>query len=196
MTRLLLFAALFSVTHLSYSQNQPTKKGDHINLNSYLIELQQISGTDSIIHIDSAYSFQVTIPKWWRIRETPPNLFGGTFPAIDSIENALMIKCFKKAEFKTLDDFEKYVIKDYGMGQTPKWSSRQQILIKKSLKDFQEVGNAYKVQLMWSPKIYDCCYILTETSTAYIWIDFTATGTTYPKNFEKFKEVVSLFKKF
>ncbi len=195
MPKTLLIIIFLVTVHAGFAQTQPADKSDHINLAAYLIQLQQISGKDSIIHVDSTYSFQITIPKWWRIRETAPNLFGGTFPTVDSIENALLFKCFKKDEFKSLSDFENWVVKDYSMGQTPKWSTKQTMLLKKKLEDFQNLGSAYKVQLLWSPKIYDCCYIITETRTAYIWIDFTATSTTYPKNYNRFKEVVSLFKK-
>jgi len=195
MTRPLLILTFIITTKVCFSQTQPADKNKHINLPAYLIELEQISGRDSIIHIDSTYGFQITIPKWWHIRETPLNLFGGTFPAVDSIENALLFKSFKRDEFKDLADFENWVVKDYSMGQSPKWSSQHKMLLKKELTDFKYLGNAYKVQLLRGNKIYDCCYIIIETSTSYIWIDFTATNTTYPKNFDKFKEIVSLFKK-
>lgn len=150
---------------------------------------------DSVIHVDSTYGFRVTVPDWWQIRETPRSMFGGTFPAVDEIENALVFKCFNKEEFKNIADFENWVIKDYSMGQSPKWSNQHRILLKKELDDFKETGKSYKVQLMRGNKLYDCCYILTETSTAYIWIDFTATSTTYPKNFGKLKEIISSFQK-
>ena len=180
---------------MCFSQNPPADQNRHINLPAYLIELEQMSGRDSIIHIDSTYGFQITIPKWWHIRETPLNLFGGTFPAVDSMENALLFKSFKKDEFKDLADFENWVVKDYSLGQSPQWSSQHKMLLKKELTDFKDLGNAYKVQMLRGNLIYDCCYIIAETSTSYIWIDFTATATTYPKNFDKFKEIVSLFKK-
>ena len=195
MKKYLLLSVFLLLVQLCLSQTQPVKKGDHINMLAYLYELQQVSGHDSIVHIDSAYGYQVTIPIWWRIRETQPFMLGGTLPAIDSIENALFIKSFRKDQFKDITDFEKWVIRDYSMGQSPKWSSRQTVLLKKEIPDFKELGNAFKVQLLWQPKMYDCCYILTETSSAYIWIDFTATGTTYAKNFEKLKQVVNSFKK-
>jgi hypothetical protein len=197
MKRHLFFATLLLVTHCCFAQTQPIDKTKHINLPVYLIELEQISGRDSIVHIDSTYGFQITIPKWWHIRETPPNLFGGTFPPVDSIENALVFKCFNKTEFKSIDDFENWVIKDYSIGESPKWSNQSQhrMLLKKELTTFKELGKSYKTQLLKGGKIYDCCYIITQTSTAYIWIDFTATTTTYPKNFDRFKEIVSLFKR-
>jgi hypothetical protein len=131
---------------------------------------------------------------WWHIRETPPNAFGGTFPAVDSIENALLIKCFPKESFKDLADFEDFVIKGYSIGQAPKWSAMHQLLLRKEVTDFKKLGNAYKVQMLMRGRIYECCYILTVSGSAYIWIDFTATGSTYPKNYDRFKEVVGLFK--
>lgn len=195
MQKIIFLVIFFAATHFCYSQIPPTDNSKHINLPVYLIELEQISGKDSIVHVDSTYGFQITIPKWWHIRETPLNLFGGTFPEVDSIENALIFKCFKKDEFKSVADFENWVIKDYSMGQTPKWSNQDMMLLKKELTDFKELGNSYKTQLLRGNKIYDCCYIITQTNNAYIWIDFTSTNTTYPKNFDKFKEIVSLFKK-
>ena len=195
MTKIVLILSILTSCIASFSQTSPKNKGEHINMLAYLYELEQISGHDSVVHKDSTYSYQVTIPLWWRIRETQPFILGGTFPAIDSIENALLFKCFKKDKFKDFADFENWVIKDYSLGQSPKWSSKQTVLLKKELTDFKEIGNAYKIQLLWTPKIYECCYVLTETSSAFIWIDFTATQTTYTKNFEKFKQVLSLFKK-
>lgn len=196
MIRLFLSVALFLIGCSSFSQTQPGEDTKHVNLPAYLIELMQVSGKDSIVHVDSTYSFKITIPKWWRIRETPMSLFGGTFPAIESIENALVFKCFKKNEYKSIEDFENWVIKDYSMGQTPKWSNQHKILLKKKLTEFQDLGSAYKTQILRGGKIYDCCYIITQTSSAYIWIDFTATAETYSKNFPKFKEVVSLYEQF
>lgn len=146
-------------------------------------------------HVDSTYGYKITIPDWWTIRETPPGMFGGTFPAIESVENALIFKSFDKAAHKNFADFEKWVIKDYSMGQSPKWSTQHIILLKKELDDFKETGNAYKVQLMRGNKMYDCCYLLVETAKAFVWIDFTATSTTYTKNWDKFKEVVNSFTK-
>lgn len=188
----LILSITISACALSFSKKAgQTANAEHFNL----LSVQYPAG-DSTQHVDSTYNFKLVVPDWWNIRETPSNFFGGTFPAIDGIENALLLKCFDKAKFKSISDFENWVIKDYSMGQSPKWSSQHTILLKKALADFKELGNSYKVQLMKGGTMYDCCYILTETSTAYIWIDFTATSTTYPKNFEKFKEIINLFKRF
>lgn len=151
---------------------------------------------DPVLHTDSVYGFQISVPAWWDIKETPPDFFGGTFPAINGIENALIFKCYKKDQFKDMKTFERWVFKDYGMGQNPQLSQDIPILLKTELSDFKEVGNAYKVQLLNGGKIYNCCYIITETTTAYIWIDFTATPKTYPKNFYKLKIIIGKLKRF
>ena len=122
-------------------------------------------------------------------------MFGGTFPPIDSTENALVFKCYRKSEFENIKAFENWVIKGYSIGQSPKWSNQHTVLLRKELDEFKSLGSAYKAQILRGTKIYDCCYIITQTDKAYIWIDFTATGSTYPKNYGKFKEIIGLFEK-
>lgn len=168
----------------------------HGNLVAYLYELEQISGIDNIEHTDSISGYSLVIPLWWKIRETPnTSLFGGTFPAIDEIENALIFKAFNKSEYDNIKDFENWVIGEYKLGDTPKWSNSHKVLLKKELEEFNEIGKSYKVQLMWGTKLYHCCYIIVETSNTYLWIDFTATRETYDLNFAKLKDIMSKYKR-
>ncbi len=190
----ILFIMLSSI---GFSQNEKSKteKGKHGNLGAYLIELEQISGFDNIKHIDSISGYKITIPLWWKIIETPnTSMFGGTFPKINGIQNALLFKVFDKNTHKNLKKFEKWVITDYKMGDKPKWSSGHTILLKQEVKDFSEIGNSYKVQLMRNGKIYVSCYIIVETSNSYLWIDFTATKETYEVNYPKLKELLNSYR--
>lgn len=171
------------------------RKGKHGNLVAYLYELEQISGTDNIEHNDSISGYSVVIPLWWKIRETPNSrLFGGTFPTINEIENALIFKAFNKSEYENIKHFENWVIGDYKLGDTPKWSNSHKLLLKKEIEDFNKIGKSYKIQLIWGSKLYYCCYIIVETSNAYLWIDFTATEETYDVNFPKLKNLMSKYK--
>lgn len=187
-----LAAILFLLYGLySFAQTESVEDHKHKNLVAYLYELQQIQGIDNIRHQDSTLNYSINIPLWWRIRETPSaSLFGGTLPAVDGIENAVMLKSFDKSDFKDVDDFENWVIKKYKMGDTPEWSGSHTILLKKESKEFNKIGNTYMVQLMRGGKIYHCCYIVAETKDTYLWIDFTATETTYDVNLKKFKELL------
>jgi len=185
--RPLMFVPLLFVSLITFCQSK--------NLKAVELIQQQAEGKDSIVYVDSNYNYQVTVPKWWHLLATPEAAFGGTFPAVDSIENALVIKSFKKDKFKDLADFEDWVIRKYSLGQAFEWSNDSKFMLRKELTDFNGPGDAFKIQLLRFRQIYMCCYILTQTSSAYIWIDFTATNETYAKNFERFREVVSLFKK-
>ena len=171
------------------------KEGKHGNLVAYLYELQQLSGVETIKHIDSTSGYSIVIPNWWKIRETPNNsLFGGTFPEVNKVQNALLFKAFNKTDYKNLKKFEAWVISNYKLGDIPKWSRNHKILLKQEIDDFKNIGNSYKVQLMWNGSIYYCCYIIVETSKSFLWIDFTATNDTYDINFPKLKELLKKYK--
>lgn len=172
-----------------------TENSRHGNIVAYFIELEQLNGIDNIEHTDSTSGYRLVIPLWWKIRETPnERLFGGTFPEINEIENALLFKAFDKSEYKNLKDFENWVIADYKMGDTPKWSDSHFIILKKELEEFKDIGKSYKVQLMRNGFMYNCCYIIVETSNSFLWIDFTATQETYDMNFPKLKEILASYK--
>ncbi|MNY73579.1 hypothetical protein D3C86_2123990 [compost metagenome] len=65
---------------------------------------------------------------------------------------------------------------------------------KKDLGKYKNIGNAYKVYLMRGKLMYHCQYVLLETKTAYLWIDFTSTQETFDKNIDKFEEFMKGFK--
>lgn len=194
MKKNLIILVAILISQLSFCQTDSIKKAEtskHGNLVAYLYELRQIQGEDNIKHVDSLLNYKINIPIWWKIRETPNTfLFGGTFPSINGIENALLFKSFQKEKFKNLDDFENWIIKDYKIGDIPKWSNSHTLLLKKENEDFKKLGKSYFVQLMRGGKLYQCQYIIIETSKTYLWIDFTATKETYDTNFEKLKELI------
>ena len=189
MSRIFLLATVFILNGWFVAQSQEE------NTSVHKIKLQQAAGKDSINYIDTAGGYRLTVPLWWKIMETPASLFGGTFPVVDSVENALVISSAPKSRFKDFTAFENWVIKSYSIMQNPAWSNTIKVLLKKEIDDFKDLGPAFKVQLLSGKLIYDCCYIMTETKSAYIWINFTATSTTYPKNFDRLKQIVHTFEK-
>jgi len=189
--------AMYSLLAFSQKNNnmRDSLSYEHTNLYAYLIELEQISGKDNIKHIDSLSGFSITIPLWWKIRETPNiSMFGGTFPEINGIQNALLFKAFDKQAYKSIKEFEDWVIAGYEIGDVPKWSDSHTFLLKKRIKNFSTLGNTYKVQLMRHNRIYVSCYIILETSNSFLWIDFTATKETYDINFPKLKLLLDSYK--
>jgi hypothetical protein len=197
MKKYIILILTLLINNFLFSQTDTISKietSKHGNLVAYLYELEQIKGIDNIKHTDTLLDYKINIPIWWKIRETPNIfMFGGTLPAIDGIENAILFKSFQKNEYKDLEDFDNWVIKSYKIGEFPKWSNNHTILLKKENEDFKKFGNSYFVQLMRGGKLYECQYIIIETSKTYLWIDFTATKETYNINLEKFSEILNRF---
>lgn len=197
MKKHLIYIVAALISQLSLGQTDSIKNNEvskHGNLTAYLYELRQIQGENDIKHEDTFLDYKVNIPIWWKIRETPNSfMFGGTFPAINGVENALLFKSFQKTEFKNLVNFENWVIKDYKIGDIPKWSNNHIIILKKENEDFKKLGKSYVVHLLRNGKIYQCQYIIIETPKTFLWIDFTSTKDTYDINLEKLKEIITSF---
>lgn len=191
--KILVGLVLFSqVPNISFAQTKAA-----VDANAAQIISKQKSGQDQIKYADSTYGYSVVIPKWWEIKETPSaNFFGGTFPEIEKSESALLFKSFEKEKFKTLQNFENWVIAGYRSGDTPKWSNEHKVLFKRDLPEFESIGKGYKVQLKSEDTFYNSCYILVETSNAFLWIDLTATRETYDANFKKLEKIMTQFSAF
>lgn len=168
-----------------------------VNANAAKIILEQKSGQDQLKYVDSTYGYSVVVPKWWDIKETPSaNFFGGTFPEINNSKSALLFKSFEKEQFKTLQNFENWVVAGYRSGETPRWSNEHKFLYKKNLDEFKSIGKAYKVQLKADDSFYNCCYIIIETTKSFLWIDLTSTRETYDANFKELEKLMSQFTAF
>jgi len=188
---------LYVFCYATYGQTETDekKKPMHPNLISHFIEMRQLMEDDNIKHVDSISGYSIVIPLWWSIRESShPNLFSGLFPRTKGIVNALAFKVYHKKRHFDLLDFENWIINDYENGESPKWSDKHELISKKEICDFSDIGKAYKVKLLFKGKTYVCCYIMVETSNSYLWIDFTATTETYELNFEKFKSLMENYK--
>jgi hypothetical protein len=153
-------------------------------------------GVEELVYIDSTLKFKVVVPEWLTIIDTgTPYIFGGTLPEVNHIQNAIVIKSYNKSQksFQNFDKFEEYVVKDMVFGQPVNWSKAHISMSKKELEEYSELGSSYKVYLMHSGLLYDCQYLLTESETAFIWIDFTATRTTFDENKKRFDEFIKGF---
>lgn len=150
-------------------------------------------GIEQLTYIDSTFNYKVAIPDWFELRETgTPRLFGGTLPAVEGIENAIGIKCYEKSDI-SFDAFEEYIVKGMVVGQAANWSENHISMGKKELDEYNEIGTSYKVYLLLNNALYHCQYVLVETETAFLWIDFTATKKTFDKNKGKFDEFMNGF---
>jgi hypothetical protein len=177
----LILPFFFLCSTISIAQNTINKNTESIS-------------TDTQYHSDDTFGYKVAVPKWLDVKETGTEyIWGGTLPAINGIENALILKIYNKDKFN-FQDFKKYVVTDLKLGQTPGWSDGSHIFtMKKELEKYKNFDSRYKIYLMRDGQLYHCQFVLIETPKAYIWIDFTATPETYEKNEKKLLEFLDGF---
>jgi hypothetical protein len=192
MKNLFLLSLLTLVTIKSFGQTKmDSAKTVHEIFTDYN-DLRQRSKDHKIVSmymVDSLLGFKAIIPAWLKLKETGSDmLFGGALPAVDGIENAIMIKAFPKKDYADIAAFKDFVIGTWKFGTHPKWSSDVICYGIKDMDDVQGIGKSYRASNFWQNHIYTCKYVLAETKTAFLWIDFTATPTTYEINLPKFDE--------
>jgi hypothetical protein len=193
MKNLLVIICLIVNYGLIYSQESDTIKRTYNDINDLNKKIDN-EKIDLYKYIDSTFKYEVDIPARLTLRETGnPELWGGTLPVINGIENAILITGYHKTEFKSFKDFKDKIVEKNVFGQPTQMSSNHIFMGKKVLDKIPNIGPAYMQYHMWNNMLYDCQFVLTETKTAYIWINFTATRETYDKNLEKFKEFIRGF---
>lgn len=192
MKNLFLLSLVAFVTTNSFGQTKTdSAKIIHKTFTDYN-DLQQQRKDDKIVamyHVDSLLGYKAMIPTWLKMRETGSDwMFGGTLPAVNGIENAIMIKAFHKKDYADMAAFKDFVIGTWTFGTHPKWSAEHVCYGIKDMDDVPGIGKSYRASNLWQNRIYTCKYVLAETKTAFLWIDFTATPTTYEVNLQKFDE--------
>ena len=196
MKRIALTLFAFLISGLTFSQTNDSTKFKKDSFDNYqeLREKQKNAEIEKLTYLDSTFNFQVQVPNWLNLKETGTiYAWGGTLPEVDSIENAIIIKIFEKNDYKSLADFKKHIVGELVFGQSPEWSNSHKFMGKKDLGKYRNIGDAYKIYLLQGKIMYYCEYILLETKTAYLWIDFTSTQTTFDINIGKFEEFLSSF---
>jgi hypothetical protein len=149
---------------------------------------------ESMYMVDTALGFKAVIPAWLKIRETGSDMsFGGMLPAVDGTVNVIIIKAFPKKGYADMAAFKDFVIGSWTFGTHPKWSAEHSCYGIKDMGDVPGIGKAYRASNFWNNRIYTCKYVLAESKTAFLWIDFTATPTTYEVNLPKFDEFLKGF---
>jgi hypothetical protein len=157
---------------------------------TFFINAQEVK-VDSILinkinfYVNSEFGYEAEIPKWLTIRTNgASNLWGGTIDAVNGIENEIIINSYSKKEFKSIKNFINEKADKYKTGDK---INAQTVLLKQDLDNFENVGKAYKFQLVNGNKIYHSLFLFAESEKGYLWIIFTATPETFNINLEKFK---------
>ena len=135
------------------------------------------------------------MPDWLLLRDTGNSeSWGGTLPAIDGVENAIIIKTILKSEYPSLESLINDKVLKYHTGEKIGDNPNMIFMIRKKLEDENKIGSAYRVQFLGGGHMYTCQYVFSESETRYIWINFTATQDTYKINLSKFVSFLHGFK--
>ncbi len=154
---------------------------------------QEEHGIDKLTYIDSTFKFKVAVPSWLNLKDAgTPRFWGGTLPPIKEIENAIGIKSYDKSG-ATFEDFVEYVTGGMVPGQKMFWDESHVSMGGKILSEYEDLGKSFKLYFLWNGLIYHCQYVLTQSETAFIWIDYTATQETFDESKQKFDEFMSGF---
>lgn len=149
-------------------------------------------GIENLVYLDRTFGYKTEVPKWLNLRETGSDkTWGGTFPAIDGIENAMMIKGFEKSAFKSFEHFKEIYITGNKFGKKALYSESH-IWYGHNPKDLHDIKNGVscRVFTFFQNKIYHNQFSLIETENAFLWIQFVATPETFELNLPKFTEFV------
>ena len=147
---------------------------------------------ESLVYVDSTFGYKTEVPKWLNLRETGNDrVWGGTFPSIDGIENAMMIKGFDKSEFKSFEHFIKIYITGNKFGKKTLYSENHN-WYGHNPSDLHDIKNGVscRVFTFFQNKVYHNQFSLIETEKAFLWIKFVATPETFELNLPKFTEFV------
>lgn len=203
LTLLILFAPLLS-TAQAPRYTQVNNKIDVVTLTpkeNMSIPSYYISGifenARKVVYVDSGNTFKVVVPKWLKLRQNNDvNFFGGTLPPVYTVENAIIISSVKKNEYKSFREFKTKFAEDssYLSGKAPDWDKDRKFLsIKKDTLKVAANCSSYKVSFNRLGSVFTASYVLVETPSSYLWIQFIATESTYPVNLPKFKEFLKGF---
>ncbi|MCO6163267.1 hypothetical protein [Flavobacterium sp. NRK F7] len=139
-------------------------------------------------YVDFENSYTIQKQNWLKVNsQLPLNMYGGTMPKVNGIENAVMITAFKKNKFKDFNEFEHIYITGNTFGK-PALFSNQHTWYGRNERDFKKIkhGVSSRVFYIFKNKVYHNQFVLLETSTAYLFIHFCSTPETYTENIEKF----------
>jgi hypothetical protein len=181
---------LLSLTALNCSAQTDTVRVTYDTIEDLEEQVEQ-NEIDELEYVDNTFSYRVIVPGWLTLMDTRnPTLWGGIFPKVDDIENVLLIKGFAKSEFNDFNDFKDIYLTGNSFGKPVKWGTEQTWFGQNDLVEIEN-GVKQKVFIMHNNLIYHNQFVLLESKTGYLWIQFAATPETYSKNLDKFDEFIS-----
>lgn len=116
--------------------------------------------------------------------------WGGTLPGVNGIENAILVTGFHKSEFRSFDEFKHIFLTGNKFGNKTLYNNQH---IWYGQNDLIEIENGVKQKVftLWDNHIYHNQFVLLQTPSAYLLVQFVATPDTYDVNISKFEIFIS-----
>jgi sulfur relay (sulfurtransferase) DsrF/TusC family protein len=138
---------------------------------------------ESFIINDTNHGIQFILPFWLNVGDYFDYYLVGTYPDINNISNASSMNFVPKSKFKSFKSFvdnsiKNEIIEDYSMIE----KNENELLL-------------YKVVQKNNGNSFYCQYGFMELNNYYVFVNFTATETTYNKNLERFYEFANSIRK-
>ena len=189
--KIVLFCIVSMISTKGFSQK--TKDTVYVNYESVNDLLDKTQRAEVTLHLfrNEQFGYEVNIPAWLALKETgESNFFGGTFPAVKGVENALLVTAFSNERFKSFDEFEYIYLTGNKFGKPTLFDREHTWYGQNELKKIPH-GVEQRIFMIWNNKVYHCKFVLLETPKAYLWVQFTSTPGTYDENLPKFDDFVA-----
>lgn len=150
---------------------------------------------NEIIYTDEVRNFEIEIPRWLNIVKTDSDdMFGGTFPDIDNVKNAVIVRSFSKDIYdSSFENFNHHKILKFKIGDQMGGGSK--MLLKREIEAPKNInGVAFRYQSMYGTSIYENACYTVNTGSHYLLILFTATKETIDKNKDRLTEFLEKIK--
>lgn len=193
MKRLLIILLHLSVLN-SFAQSKDTINERFDSAKELNDEIEK-GDFEPTVYVDYTYGFKVKVPEWLKVMSPGENgRFGGTLPAIDGIQNAIMVTSYDIGQFESIEHMKKVFITGNKFGQ-PTLYSENHIWYGTNERDLKEIDGGFtsRVFTLYQNAIYHNQFVILKSKKAYLWIQFVATPETYDANLEKFNEFMDGF---
>jgi len=168
--------------------------GSEIDLNALYYQIDAKDDEKEIVYTDSLSHYEIEVPKWLNVINTNSNIvFGGTFPDIDNIKNAIIVSPFEKGDFD--NSFSKFNDENVLKLKIGDKLGGGTVLLTKEIETPKSVnGVAYNIQVAQGNSIYEnICYTI-DTGSHYLFIFFTSTPQTIKRNMDLLNDFMSRIK--
>ncbi len=165
--------------------------GSTIDVDGLYYKLDAMAAGKQLEYVDSANGYILTVPEWFNITVSPEkDVYIGTVPDINNIQNAILIRTEKKTKGRTFKEFNESKLPS-NLKTGDKFGSGTFMLKKEiSIPEAANDGLSYKITVAQGSSLYLNHYVTIETSNSYLLVLFTATPETFELNHPRFLEFV------